>query len=184
MEKSMSPQCAQCESKECRDGKDCFSQASNHKQLYQDSRMAKLHEAASTIEARYYGKETRLGEIILFAQELGYKKIGLAFCIGLSEEARIIDEILSKHFEVLSVCCKVCGIDKRDFDLQQVSPTTTEVMCNSAGQAQLLNDAGAQQRFNIAEQRFLPHRYLSPVLERINYENRNYLNWKNIGFTS
>ena len=144
MEKSMSPQCAQCESKECRDGKDCFSQASNHKQLYQDSRMAKLHEAASTIEARYYGKETRLGEIILFAQELGYKKIGLAFCIGLSEEARIIDEILSKHFEVLSVCCKVCGIDKRDFDLQQVSPTTTEVMCNPAGQADLLNKAGTQ----------------------------------------
>ena len=140
----MSLQCAQCESKECRDGKDCFSKGSNHKQLYQDSDIAKLHKAASAIEASYYGKETRLGEIILFAKQLQYKRIGLAFCIGLSEEAKVIEEILSKHFEVVSVCCKVCGIDKKDFDLPQILSENKEVMCNPAGQAQLLNDAGTQ----------------------------------------
>ena len=144
MEKTISPRCGRCESKECRDGKDCFSQAGNHKQLYQNSQIAELHSAASTIEARYYGKETRLGEIILFAKESGCQKIGLAFCIGLSEEAKIIDEILSKHFEVVSVCCKVCGIDKKDFDLPQISSEGQEVMCNPAGQAQLLNDAATQ----------------------------------------
>ena len=130
-----------CESKECRDGKDCFSQTSNHRQLYQDNHIAELHKAVSTIEGCYYGKETRLGEIILFAKELGYQKLGLAFCIGLTEEAKIIDEILSRHFEVISVCCKVCGIDKKDFDLPQISSKGQEVMCNPAGQAQLLNDA-------------------------------------------
>ena len=144
MEKTMSPRCARCESKECRDGKDCFSQAGNHNQLYRDGQIAKLHKAASAIEGRYYGKETRLGEIVLFAKELGYKKIGLAFCIGLSEEAKVIEEILSKRFEVVSVCCKVCGIDKKDFDLPQISPGSHEVMCNPAGQAELLNDAGTQ----------------------------------------
>ena len=144
MKKSMSPHCGRCESKECHDGKDCFSQADNHKQLYQDSQIAELHRAASAIEARYYGKETRLGEIILFGKELGYQKIGLAFCIGLSEEARIIDEILSKHFEVVSVCCKVCGIDKKDFDLPQISLGKHEIMCNPAGQAQSLNEEKTQ----------------------------------------
>jgi len=144
VEKNISPQCARCESKKCRDGKDCFLQDDNHRQLYQDSHIAKLHRAASTIEARYYGKETRLGEIILFAKELGYKKIGLAFCIGLSEEAKIIGEILSMHFEVVSVCCKVCGIDKKDFDLPQISSEGQEVMCNPAGQVQLLNDERTQ----------------------------------------
>jgi len=103
-----------------------------------------LHRAASAVEARRYGKETRLGEIILFAKELGYKKIGLAFCIGLSEEAKIIEEILSKHFEVVSVCCKVCGIGKKDFDLPQILSEGQEVMCNPAGQAQLLNDVETQ----------------------------------------
>ena len=144
MEKSVSPHCARCESKECRDGKDCFSRASNHKRLYQDSHVTKLHGAASTIEARYYGKQTRLGEIILFAKELGCRRIGLAFCIGLSEEAKVIQGILSRHFEVVSVCCKVSGIDKKDFDLPQISSKGQEVMCNPAGQAQLLNEAQTQ----------------------------------------
>ena len=143
MEKGIIPQCARCESKECRDGKDCFSQTSKHRPLYYDD-IAKLHQAASAIEARYYGKETRLGEIILLAKELGYQRVGLAFCIGLSEEARIIENILSKHFEVVSVCCKVCGIDKKDFGLQQISSENYEVMCNPAGQAQLLNEERTQ----------------------------------------
>jgi uncharacterized metal-binding protein len=142
--KTISPKCARCESKECRDGKDCFSKYSSHKQLYQDDQIAELHRAASAIEASYYGKETRLGEIVLFAKQLQYKRIGLAFCIGLSEEAGIISEILSMHFEVASVCCKVCGIDKKYFDLQQISTEDYEVMCNPAGQAQMLNDAETQ----------------------------------------
>jgi uncharacterized metal-binding protein len=141
------PQCARCGIKECREGKDCFSQADNHRQLYQDKPTAELHKAASAIEGRYYGKETRLSEIILFAKELKYKKLGLAFCVGLSEEAKVIEQILSKRFEVVSVCCKVCGIDKKDFGLTQISPGKNEVMCNPVGQAQMLNNAETQ--FNI-----------------------------------
>jgi len=144
VKKSMPLHCAQCESKKCSDGEDCFSQALNHKQLYQDDPIAELHKAASTIEAHHYGKETRLGEIILFGKKLAYQRIGLAFCIGLSEEARIIDEILSKDFEVVSVCCKVCGIDKKNFDLPQISLEKHETMCNPAGQAQLLNEEKTQ----------------------------------------
>lgn len=144
MGKSVLPHCGQCEIKECRNKKDCFSQVDNHKQLYKNGQTAELHRAASTIESKYYCKETRLGEIILFGKQLQYKRIGLAFCIGLSEEAKVIEEILSRHFEVVSVCCKVCGIDKKEFDLPQISPAKNEVMCNPAGQAQLLNDAKTQ----------------------------------------
>ena len=147
MEKVPFPLCGQCENKECHNGKDCFSQADNHRQLYQDKLTAELHKAASAVEGRYYVRETRLSEIILFAKELEYKKLGLAFCIGLSEEAKVIEQILSKHFEVVSVCCKVCGIDKKDFGLTQISPENNEVMCNPAGQAQMLNNAETQ--FNI-----------------------------------
>lgn len=138
------PRCASCETKQCRDGKDCFTISSDHRELYNDDNIVELHRTASAIGARCYGKETRLGEVILLGKELGYRKIGLAFCIGLSEEAKIIDEILSKHFEVISVCCKVSGINKRDFDLPQISSESQEVMCNPAGQAQLLNDAETQ----------------------------------------
>ena len=149
MEKKPIPRCSRCESKKCREGKDCFSQALNHKQLYEDSRQAaRLHKAASAVEGRHYCQETRLGEIILFAEELGCKKLGLAFCIGLSEEAKVIDEILSQRFEVVSVCCKAGGIDKKDFELVQISADSNEVMCNPAGQADLLNRA--ETELNIA----------------------------------
>ncbi len=134
------PTCAKCKSKECREGQDCFTKADSHKQLYRDT-IAKLHKAGSTIEAKYYCEKTRLGETILFAKELDCRKIGLAFCIGLSDEATIIDEILMKHFKVISVCCKVCGLTKKDFGLERISSNEREVMCNPAGQAQLLNDA-------------------------------------------
>ena len=143
MKKNMFPQCGQCKSKECRDGKDCFSQTPRHRPLYYND-IAILHQAASSVEAKHYCKETRLGEIILLAKELGYQRIGLAFCIGLSEEARIIENILSRYFKVVSVCCKVSGIDKKDFGLQRISSENTEVMCNPAGQAQLLNEAETQ----------------------------------------
>jgi len=135
------PHCADCEDKQCSEGTDCFSKSSSHSKLYDDAGVSKLHKAASAIEARYYCKETRLGEVILLAKELGCKRIGLAFCIGLSEEAKIINEILSKHFEVASVCCKLCGLAKGDFGLEQINSGDDEVMCNPAGQADVLNRA-------------------------------------------
>ena len=75
---------------------------------------------------------------------MGYEKIGLAFCIGLAEEARAIEAIFAKHFDVVSVCCKVCGIDKKEFDLRYVRRVKRESMCNPVGQADLLNRAGSE----------------------------------------
>lgn len=135
------PRCARCETNQCREGTDCFSKRSEHEELYEDTEIASIHKAASTIEAHHYGKETRLGEIILFARELRCTNIGLAFCIGLSEEAKTIDTILAQHFEVISVCCKVCALEKNSFNLETVTSNEHEIMCNPAGQATLLNQA-------------------------------------------
>jgi len=135
--------CASCETKDCRNGKDCFGSADRDRELYRDKRISRIHRAASAIEARHYCKEPRLREVILLAKELGCRKTGLAFCIGLESEAEIIADILSQEFEVVSVCCKVCGIAKNDFHLEQISSGKSyEVMCNPAGQAELLNESG------------------------------------------
>jgi uncharacterized metal-binding protein len=136
--------CARCEKRVCTDGHDCFAAAERHRDLYRDPEVDRIHRAATAIEGRHYGEKTRLGEIILFARELGCRKVGLVFCVGLSEEARVVDEILSQHFEVLSVCCKACGIDKADLGLEQIDPARRESVCNSAGQAELLNREGSQ----------------------------------------
>jgi len=144
LEQNPSPRCARCDNKECRQGKDCFGQADTHTGLYADQDIRRLQQAAAGIEAKHYGQKTRLGEIIEFARCLGCKRIGLAFCVGLSEEARIIEGILAKKFDVISVCCKACGIDKKDFDLPYVRNSDFESTCNPAGQAYLLDTAGSE----------------------------------------
>lgn len=137
------PRCASCGAKDCHGGKDCFGLADRHQALYADERLARIHTAASAIEARHYCQEPRIREIVLFATELGCTKVGLAFCIGLAEEARVVEQVLARDFEVVSVCCKACGIRKDIFGLEHINPENEgEVMCNPAGQADLLNAAG------------------------------------------
>jgi uncharacterized metal-binding protein len=135
------PRCATCDAKACAQGHDCFQAGQADMRVYDAPRLAELHRTASTIEAAYYGRETRLGEIVRFARELGCRKLGLAFCIGLSDEARVIERILAEEFDVVSVCCKVSGLDKQAFGLDRIRPDTREVMCNPAGQAALMNRA-------------------------------------------
>ena len=145
MSQAPTPRCAVCETKVCKGGTDCFDTADGHRTLYSDERLARLHRAASAIEARHYCKEPRLREVVLFAKELGCRKLGLAFCIGLAAEAEIIAEILAQDFEVVSGCCKLSGIAKSVLGLEQIdADVETEVMCNPAGQAHILNEAGTE----------------------------------------
>lgn len=51
---------------------------------------------AARVEAAGYTKWTRLEEIIEFARRCGFKKLGVAFCIGVRNEARILVDILEK----------------------------------------------------------------------------------------
>ncbi|UCE61012.1 MAG: DUF1847 domain-containing protein [Phycisphaerales bacterium] len=137
--------CASCETRECRGGKDCVDDADRHLALYEDQELARLHKAATAIEGRHYCKEPRIREIMLFARELEYCKLGLAFCVGLADEAEVIAKTLAGQFEVVSVCCKFCGISKKTLKLEQIeAESDTECMCNPAGQATILNEAGTQ----------------------------------------
>ena len=143
----ITPRCARCSEKKCRGGQDCFDLATEMETLYDDENIKRLHRAATAIEGRHYCQEPRLSETILFAREMKYEKIGLAFCIGLAEEARVTDEILRQYFEVYSVCCKNCAVNKKLFELEQISDSKVEYMCNPIGQAELLNRAGSE--FNL-----------------------------------
>ncbi len=137
--------CAMCLAKACRSGQDCFGAAGRHAAFYKDRRIARLHRAAAAVEARHYCKANRLRETALFARELGFTRLGLAFCIGLADEARVIAEVLGREFTVLSACCKGGGIAKRSLGLEQIDPASPhETSCNPAGQADFLNRAGAQ----------------------------------------
>ena len=87
MARERPPQCAACQTKVCRNGIDCLKDGDRHRELYGDPGLARLHRAASAIEARHYCREPRIREVMLFARELGARTVGLAFCVGLAEEA-------------------------------------------------------------------------------------------------
>jgi uncharacterized metal-binding protein len=95
--------------------------------------------------------KTRVVEICEFAQRMGYKRLGLAFCLGLVQEAGVVEEIFkAQGFEVVSVLCKAGGVPKKTIgvrDKEQIYQGRDETMCNPIYQAKVLNKAKAE--FNI-----------------------------------
>ncbi|WP_235284069.1 DUF1847 domain-containing protein [Methanosarcina sp. 1.H.A.2.2] len=85
-------------------------------------------------------KRTKLEEIAIYSKRLGYRKIGIAFCIEHEREARLVYDLLSRYFEVFSVCCKVCSLEKESLGLRKTGNLEFEAVCNPIGQALLLND--------------------------------------------
>jgi len=95
--------------------------------------------------------KTRIVEICEFAKKMGYQRLGLAFCVGLSREASVVDNILKSHgFDVISVLCKAGRTPKETIDItddEKIFRGTDEAMCNPIFQARLLNHEKTE--FNI-----------------------------------
>jgi uncharacterized metal-binding protein len=105
--------------------------------------------ASARTEAAGYLRWPRVQEVMEFARRIGARHLGVASCIGLIEEARLLHKLLeSNGFEVSSVCCKVGSIPKLEFGLRPEETLAPDggfdPLCNPIGQAQLLNAAGTQ----------------------------------------
>ncbi|WPC43793.1 DUF1847 domain-containing protein [Clostridium sp. JS66] len=115
------------------------------KNLYSEDENYKLAHNSALVEAEGYCRKTRLEEIMDFANKCNFKKLGVAFCVGLSNEAKALCSILKHNgFEVNSVVCKNGSIPKEFLnikDSEKVRPGTYEAMCNPIGQAIFLNNA-------------------------------------------
>jgi len=133
-------ECAKYDDKICYQGKNCIQIKDEIVNLYSKKEYQKLAKVASEIEAKYYMKLTRLGELIRFCQNMNFKHLGIAFCIGLSRKVQVFEKLLTKYFKVSSVCCKICGIGKERFDLAKITENRTEAMCNPIGQTKILNE--------------------------------------------
>ena len=124
-------------------------------QVYEDPEIGLFAKQASIQEAECYANrherpyvmqpiKTRIEEVCEFAERMGYKRLGLVFCVGLKSEAAIVDNILKKHgFDVVSVCCKA-GRTSKEFinieDKDKIFHGTDEAMCNPVFQAMALNE--------------------------------------------
>jgi uncharacterized metal-binding protein len=131
-------------------------------EAYRAPEVTAFARAASLQEAECYaGRDERpyvldpvkprLQELIEFSRRMGYKRLGLAFCAGLSGEAATLSGILEAHgFEVVGVVCKVGGVPKEEIgirDAEKIRIGEFESMCNPIAQAGFLNRAKTD--FNI-----------------------------------
>jgi uncharacterized metal-binding protein len=114
----------------------------------QSDRTRRMAHAAALVEARGYMKWTRVEETIEFARLMGFKKLGIACCVGLRREGAILENILKKNrFEVVSAICKTGAVPKEKLgikDHEKVHPRQFEAMCNPVAQAMLLDGAGSE----------------------------------------
>jgi uncharacterized metal-binding protein len=99
-------------------------------------------QAGGTVHARW----TRIEDTVALARRMGWKRIGIATCIGLLDETARLAEILeAQGLEPMSVCCKVGSVDKSALGIAEelkVRPGTFEPLCNPVAQARVLNRMG------------------------------------------
>jgi len=121
-----------------------------------DSEDARLARVAAKVEGLCYLKTpgssavtarwTRVEDTIALAGLMGWKKIGIATCIGLLAETEQLAAILTAQgLEPQTVCCKAGSIDKNSLGIAEedkVRPGTFEPACNPVAQAELCNRAG------------------------------------------
>jgi uncharacterized metal-binding protein len=96
-------------------------------------------------------EKPRILETIEFAHRMNYKRLGLAFCLGLVKEAKVVEKLLrGEGFEVVSTLCKVGREPKETIgieDDQKIQIGAFESMCNPIAQAFVINSENTQ--FNI-----------------------------------
>lgn len=124
--------------------------------VYQgDGEDARLARVAARVEGLCYQRSddgalharwTRVEDTIAFARLMGWRRVGIATCVGLLEESARLTEILAAQgLEPISVCCKVGSVDKERVgvrDGEKVRPGTFEPACNPLAQARILNEVG------------------------------------------
>lgn len=107
-------------------------------------KIKKIFLTAAEVEGQFYGKLTRVEETIEFLQRIGAKKVGIATCVGLINETRMLTKIFDKKkIEYFTVCCKVGSRDKGEAGIPDENKLNRgcgfEAMCNPIMQAELMN---------------------------------------------
>lgn len=165
MGKRITHSCADCAAMGCRYKdeesypKFCLTSGVNQKlleetiELYKtDEELNKIAVTSACIEGEFYGKLTRVEETIEFIKRMGYKKIGIASCVGLMRETGILTRILrASGIESYTVGCKIGAVDKTVVGVPNEKKLNGgcghESLCNPIMQAKTLEEWGSD--FNI-----------------------------------
>ena len=112
-------------------------------ELYNEGRNREIMIAAAEVESEGYCVWPRVEEIMRFAEKLGAKKIGIATCVGLLNEASLFADILrARGFEPVGIGCKAGSQLKTSVGISEACTEIGPVMCNPILQAKKLEAEG------------------------------------------
>ena len=112
---------------------------------YRDGEDGRILRVAATVEHDGYLKWCRVQETMEFARRMGYRRIGIATCVGLLSESRTLARILRANgFEVFGAGCKAGMVCKTDVGIDPVCCEIGQNTCNPVLQAEVLNHEGTQ----------------------------------------
>lgn len=148
------PQCAKCPPKLCvlgpsDDGPeycamkisaDVFEQA---RAIVARPEIQKMFRGVATTWKDSRLSKNRIEEIMIYARNMGFRRLGLAFCIGLAGEAEVVSAVFEKAgFDVISGCCMTGGFSSDDVGLPESDKIVRggrQPQCNPVGQALIMN---------------------------------------------
>ena len=114
-------------------------------QLYADPQNHTVMANAALVEYEGYCRLTRVEETVDFAKRMGFHRLGIATCVGLIHESRILAKILRANgFEVYGIACKAGAIDKSAVGIDPKCEDIGAHMCNPIFQARQLNRSNTE----------------------------------------
>lgn len=101
-----------------------------------------MRTALETYHEAVANKWPRVQEVVFFARQMGFTRIGIASCISYAREASMLAEALrAEGFEVVNAMCKMGGLRKSDVGLLEDATKPDAALCNPVMQADALNHA-------------------------------------------
>ena len=121
--------CLECKDRVCLEGQSC-PYLTLPPSTDSDHETREILESAWDVALEEERTLCRLAELVYFGLEMGYQRLGVAFCEDLRDPASILVRVLRRFFEVVPVGCKV-GVG--------VNPGEA---CNPSAMAAVLNAKG------------------------------------------
>lgn len=134
--------CTTCNDKVCRKSQvSCAREIFDKIEVighYQDQSINQIVKAAAElVDGGRAGTLSRIEEIIEYAKLMKYQKIGIAYCYGMEQYAKAVENLLTDEwFDVSAVSCSVGGLMQSEVN---DSNCIHKVSCNPLGQAEQLN---------------------------------------------
>jgi len=100
--------CLECATRVCLEGRPCpFLELPVPQPA--DEGTSRVLEATWDVALEEERTLCRIAELVYFALEMGYRRLGVAFCEDLREPAGILTGVLRRFFDVVAVGCKARG---------------------------------------------------------------------------